>query len=227
VSGGPRGITAAGRTDLAETYDVMSDGNLGDVAGWWVHHGTWDEDRYPLLRINLRGLSTRADGAALVAAVQTLDPGGLILVQNTPLWISAEDVYQLVLGLTESIHTGEWLIDAHTTPALPFAVPVVEDDEGYQILGSDAAVTAEASDATETGVDINCGAGPDWTYEADFDVIIGGERMTVTAVAAMAGAFPARTTTLTVTRSVNGIVKSHATAAAIAFYRKAYVGAWG
>jgi hypothetical protein len=227
VTGGPRGITAAGRVDRGETFDVLSNANLPDIAGWWVHHGTWDEDRYPMLRTNLRSLSTRTDGAALVAAVQTLDPGGLVVIQNTPLWISAEDVYQLMLGLTESIHTDEWLIDAHTTPALPFAVPTVEDDEGYQILGSDSAVTAEALDTTETGVDINCGAGPDWVYETDFDIVIGGERMTVTAVAAMAGTFPNRTTTLTVTRSVNGIVKSHATAAAVEFFRKAYVGAWG
>jgi hypothetical protein len=227
VTGGPRGITAAGRVDRGETFDALGDGNLGEIAAWWVHHGTWDEDRYPMLRTNLRGLSTRTDGAALVAAVQTLDPDGLIVIRNTPLWISAEDVSQLVLGLTESIHTDEWLIDAHTTPALPFAVPTVADDEGYQILGSDAAVTAEALDTTETGVDINCGAGPDWVHETDFDIVIGGERMTVTAVAAMAGTFPARTTTLTVTRSVNGIVKSHATAAAITFHRRAYVGAWG
>jgi hypothetical protein len=73
-------------------------------------------------------------------------------------------------------------------------------------------------------VDISAGAGPDWSHEADFPIEIGGEVMTVTAVAAMAGTFPARTTTLTVTRSVNGIVKSHASGAPVEFHRRAHIG---
>jgi hypothetical protein len=92
------------------------------------------------------------------------------------------------------------------------------------MLLSDSAVTAEALDTTETGVDINAGAGPDWVYEADFDIVFGGEKVTVTAVSAMAGTFPNRTCTLTVTRSVNGIVKSHATGAPVSFFHRAHIG---
>jgi hypothetical protein len=145
------------------------------------------------------------------------------VIEGPPLWLPPEDIDQVVLGYSETIGQAEWTQDWQCTPAGPYKIAAVEHATLGMLL-SDTAVTAEALDTTETGVDINAGAGPDWVYEADFDVLIGGERMTVTAVAAMAGTFPARTTTLTVTRSVNGIVKSHATGAAVSFFHRAHIG---
>lgn len=234
VFAGPKGISAAGRYDAARTFGALSDSHLGDIAGHWSLHGTWDEDRFPVIRIDMRSLSTRTDGAALVAAAQALDPGALIRIENPPAWLPQQDIEQIVLGVTETISTERWLIDLHTTAAAPFTVPEVE----HAVVGiaqSDSATLDEALDTTETGVDIDCGAGPDWVHEADFDIVIrpanapslSGERMTVTAVGAMSGTFPSRKVTLTVTRSVNGIVTTHASGSLVEFATKAHIGLWG
>jgi hypothetical protein len=227
ITTGPRGVTSAGRVAKRELFEVASDVQLASVSGWWAWHGTWDEDRYPTIRINMRSLSLRADGAALLAAVQALTEGALIVIANPPAGMPAEQIEQIVLGITETITVDEWLIDLHTTAARPFLVAVI-GDQTYGITGSDSTTLGEALDTTETGVDIDCGAGDDWVHEGvDYDIKIGGERMTVTAAGAASGAFPNRTQTLTVVRSVNGIVKAHATAAPVEMWHQTVIGPWG
>jgi hypothetical protein len=227
IPDGPRGTVKAGTVAREEDYGTMSDLLLPAIAGWWSWHGTHDEDRYPVIRVNLRSLSLRTNGAALVAAVQSLDPGALVVIQNPPDDMPGEQVEQIVLGITETITADEWTIDLHTTAARPFLVAKV-GDATYGITGSDSTTLDEALDTTETGVDIDCGAGADWVHEgADYDIQIGGERMTVTAAGAASGTFPARTQTLTVTRSVNGIVKTHASGAQVHMWHRTVIGPWG
>jgi hypothetical protein len=227
ITTGPRGVDAAGRVAKQETFEVASDPQLGLVSGWWAWHGTWDEDRYPTIRINLRSLSLRTDGPALVAAVQALAEGDLVVITNPPAGMPAEQIEQIVLGITETITVDEWLVDLHTAAARPFLVAVI-GDQTYGITGSDSTTLGEALDTTETGVDIDCGAGADWVHEGvDYDIKVGGERMTVTAIGSATGTFPNRTQTLTVTRSVNGIVKAHATAAPVEMWHQTVIGPWG
>jgi hypothetical protein len=227
ITTGRRGIDAAGRVAKQELFEVASDVQLASVSGWWAWHGTHDEDRYPTIRINMRSLSLRADGAALVAAVQALTEGALIAITNPPAGMPAEDIEQVVLGITETITVDEWLVDLHTTAARPFLVAVI-GDQTYGITGSDSTTLNEALDTTETGVDIHCGGGADWVREGvDYDIQVLGERMTVTAVGSASGTFPNRTQTLTVTRSVNGIVKAHASGAPVEMWHQTVIGPWG
>lgn len=207
--------------DRDVAVNAFSDGVLADVAGWALHVGTWDEERYPVIRANIRGLSRAAAG--LVDDALVTDLGARVVISNPPVWLPPEDVDQVVLGYTESISVDEWLVDLHTTATGPYHVATVEGG-ALAIVGSDSATLAEDLDTTETGVDITCGAGPDWVYEVDYDIMVGGERMTVTPVGAASGTFPARTQTLTVTRSVNGIVKAHSTGAAVAMYPRVFMG---
>ena len=67
---------------------------------------------------------------------------------------------------------------------------------------------------TSTSRTVNITAGPLWTTtEVPFDILVGGEQMTVTAVAGAASP-----QTFTVTRSVNGVVKAHASGEAVTLY---------
>jgi hypothetical protein len=62
-----------------------------------------------------------------------------------------------------------------------------------------------------------------WTTdgaEVPFDVYVGGERMTVSAI----GADTANVQTFTVTRSVNGVVKSHDAGSPIRLWNSARYG---
>lgn len=227
VFDGRKGITRAGRKDAAESFAAVSDQHLDGLARYWTLHGTWDADRYPVIRINVRALSTRTGGDALVAAALALREGALLRLTNLPADVSAEDQDLMVLGITEPVRTEQWLLDLHVAPAAPFTVAVLEDGT-VGILQSDSATLDEALDTTETAVDIDAGAGPDWVHDGvDYDITIGGERMTVTAVGAMSGTFPARKATLTVTRSVNGITKTHSAGAKVEWATKAYIGLWG
>jgi hypothetical protein len=185
----------------------------------------------------MRGLSTRTDGAALVAAVKRLDPGALIAITNTPAWLAAEDIQQIVLGITESLSTEEWLVDLHTTAARPFLVAVI-GDATYGITGTDSATLEDAGgglDTTETGVTIRLGGEPDWVHEGvDYDIQVapegvmsGGEQVTVTAVDAATGTYPDRLQQLTVTRSVNGIVKTHTNGDRVRMWHQTVIGPWG
>ena len=82
-------------------------------------------------------------------------------------------------------------------------------------------VTNEALDTTETGVDVTNGdPGHYFTHvDGDFDIVIGGERMTVTAVSGTG-----TSQTLTVARSVNGVTKTHAAGADVELFIPARYG---
>jgi hypothetical protein len=80
-------------------------------------------------------------------------------------------------------------------------------------------VTAESLSNIETDIDITPPPGFAWGHgSGDYDIVIGGEVMTVTAVSALSGG----TQTMTVVRSVNGINKPHVTGLEVALYDPCY-----
>jgi hypothetical protein len=212
----PNGV---GRVRASYTANVMSPALLGDQAGWRLHWGTIGGVRFPQITVDLDASPALADAAGRVMS------GDRITADNLPATITADLASLLCQGYTEVIGSHRRKITFNCSPYEPYQVGEVGHAD-YGVLQSDSAITAEALDTTETGIDINAGAGPDWVHEAgvDYDVEFGGEKVTVTAVGAMAGTFPNRTCTLTVTRSVNGVVKSHVSGTPIRFADRAYIG---
>jgi hypothetical protein len=111
--------------------------------------------------------------------------------------------YQEVIG-----HPVDWNLQLNCTPAAPWTIGVVGDP----VLGrSDTAGSELASPATSTATSLSVAttSGPRWITSAaypsefPFTIRVGGEVMTVTAIS---GASSPQT--FTVTRSVNGVVKS-------------------
>jgi hypothetical protein len=83
-------------------------------------------------------------------------------------------------------------------------------------------VLAASENTTDTGIVIDTPTGyPKWANDTDhaaefpFDANLGGERLTVTACTVGTTSGGNWRQTLTVTRSVNGIVKSHSAGAGI------------
>jgi hypothetical protein len=214
---GALSTAAVGRFVHAPTVNVWADSVLGDQAGWRLWLGTVDVTRFPRLSFDLVANPT------LINAVAATDLGDRIFATSLPATLTPDPVDLVVRGWTERIGSHTRTITYNCTPTAPYRIGEVEHID-LSILVSAAASTAEILDTTETGVDINAGGGADWTYEDDFDVMIGGEKMTVTAVSAMAGTFPNRTCTLTVTRSVNGIVKTHPNGTAVSFFHQPHIG---
>lgn len=201
---GPAGTEAKGPRPIPVTLNLESDAQLADHAGWLLMHGTVDEPRYELVLdpYNI---------AALRSAVLTLDIGSRITIDGAPQQhVGGDQIDVIVEGETIDIGADVWLHRYWCEPASPFTsigVYADPDDPGdspsrYAHPGS---TTAEALDTTETGVDVANDPPVDWgTADLPYDIGIGGEQMTVSGVSGTGA-----TQTLTVTRSVNGVVKEH------------------
>lgn len=195
--------------------NVFSDAVLPDVASWHLHRGVVDETRWPAVTIDLDA------SPALAGAANVVDPGDRITIENHP--DSPDTISLISIGATERIESHRRTITFTCVPEQAFHVVEVEHDD-YSIIGSETVLTNEALDETETGIDVLLGSGGAWVHEVDFDIVIGGERMTLTAVGAAAGTFPNQTQTFTVTRSVNGVVKEHDSGARVELFNAAFYG---
>lgn len=210
----PNGV---GRYDVSKPVNPEFDGQLLDHATWRLRLGTVDEARYPRITVD-RSRSQIAGNAALDDSVLQADVGDRITIQDLPSQMPPEDVSQLVQGYSETMGNYEHEVTYNCSPESPYQVALYGDsaqDDRYQPIDT---VTAEALDTTETGVDITTTTLPLWTTTGGnypFDIMIGGERMTVTACSGSSNP-----QTLTVTRSVNGIVKSHASGVSVVFFRQ-------
>lgn len=211
----PDGI---GRVADEVEINCQDDSILDDQASWRLNIGTADEARFPTIGVNLAAPAIAAS-ASLTAAVRDLDVGDRLVVENPPAgWMPPEDVQQLAVGFVEELGPKRHAITANCVPESPYHVGQFGGSSGgqesrYSAVGT---VTAEALDTTETGVDITTPSRfAGWGHgDGDYAVLIGGEEMTVTGVT---GTAP--TQTLTVTRSANGIVKTHAAGVAVELLR--------
>jgi hypothetical protein len=207
---GPLGIDAIGRYDDDVTVNVPGDGFLAYQAGWRLHLGTVDDDRWPRVAVDLDAAPGLADD------VDAVRVGDLITVDNLPPTIAGADLAQLLVqGWTEHIGSHRRLITFTCTPAAPWQVAVYGDTIGADPSKYDTASTIRplnysAITTTQTLITFETLIGPPWTEDDDqfpFDVIVGGEVMTVTDIAGTA--FGPLEQSFTVVRSVNGVVKGH------------------
>lgn len=204
----PDGI---GRYDDAPSLSLYRDLDCPDQAGWRVFQGTVNEARYKVIRIALENPRFTAD-SALTEAALAMDQGDLVTVSGMPARIPPELIEQQVIGYRETFDQFTHAIDFYCMPDAARQVAVYGTDR------YDSATTTLNEDltTTETAVDIAVASGPLWTTSVGggFDIMIGGERMTVTAIT---GATSPQTAT--VVRSVNGIVKTHSTGAPVRLFQ--------
>jgi hypothetical protein len=191
-----------GAYELAYPANVETDAQLPDVAAWLVEKGTLDQTRFPQVTIDLTATP------ALTAGFDALRPGDLLTIDNLPAQSGDDSARLHVMGWTERVGSHRRLVTLNCRPADVDDVVRLNDAQ-YGRLDSATTVTSEALDATETGVDFT---GDTWITTAShpaefpFDIEIGGEEMRVTSATA---------STFTVTRSLNGVVKTHLSGAGV------------
>ncbi|WP_030387074.1 hypothetical protein [Streptomyces sp. NRRL S-241] len=194
-----------GTYDDEITLNLHNDSQPPDAAGWALHMGTWDEARYPTVHINL------AAAPSLVPAVLALEIGDRIQIINPPTWLPPGPIDLIVEGYTETIgHPIDWDIVLNCSPAGMWSVGVL-DDTTLGRADTAGAQLASGITTTATSLSIATTSGQLWSTsgsEVPFNVEIGGEVITITAVS---GASSPQTATAT--RSVNGIVKAHSSGA--------------
>jgi hypothetical protein len=205
-----------GRYTEQTQVNTSTDAALPDHASWRLHLGTVDEPRYPAIQLNLANPEVAGD-QALSEAILDLDAGHRLAIVNLPAWLPPGDVSAGVQGLSETLSTFTHEITVNGTPESPWHVGVY--DEGGSRYSANNARLSAAADATQASISV-VSADADtsvWSHaDGDFDILVGGERMTVTAV----GAGPPQA--LTVTRSVNGVVKPQAAGTAVELFNPVY-----
>lgn len=192
----------AGRYDTKVTLSLTDDGQLADQASWRLHFGTVDEARYPKVKVHLASSEFTDE---LRAAALAVDVGDRLVITDPSPDLPPDDISQIVIGYSEVIDQFEHVITYVCQPESPWHV-AVRDDAALGRRDSPDSAIAAAVDSDDTSWSV---AAPSvlWTTAAGdvpFDVMAGGERVTVTAIS---GASSPQT--FTVTRSVNGVSKSH------------------
>jgi hypothetical protein len=164
-----------------KTLSLELDADLPDQATWRLHLGTVDEARYPTV---VAELAHQAFTASLAAAALEVDVGDRIVITDPADDLPPDDISQLVLGYTEVFDQFMHQISFNCQPESPWHVLTVDTD-GFDRVDSEDSALAVAVDSTDTAVAVAT-VGPPWTSDADdlpCDVMVGGERMSVTAVA--------------------------------------------
>lgn len=209
VSPPPAGV---GRYSTSISRNVGTEARLPSVAGWAALVGSWDDARYPSLSVGLHRTEITGD-ATLTGQVIALELGDTAVLAHLPAWLPPDNVPELIQGYTETLDKFTWTIKVNASPAAPYqgaavlgsdALPVRLDATGHTSNSFRTAVATSFSFATPAGsaLWVTTAVNP---AEFPFDVKIGGERMTVTAITGTSSP-----QTATVTRSVNGIVKTQA-----------------
>ncbi|MEU9839746.1 hypothetical protein AB0C69_11050 [Actinomadura sp. NPDC048032] len=182
IDEGPLSVNAppdgVGIYDESLTLNVAYDDQLLPIAGWRAHLGTVDEARYPVVRVKLH------KHPELIDTVTAMDARARIHLTGLPPWEPPGTVDLIADGYTETLESRRWVVEYNTVPGSPWRTGVLDDP----VLGrvdTDGAVLAKAAGAGDTTLLVTSTDGPSWTTdpaEVPFDLRVGGEVVTVTAV---------------------------------------------
>ncbi|MFJ3923007.1 hypothetical protein [Streptomyces sp. NPDC090022] len=184
-------VAAVGSYPDTLSVNPAADLYLPDIAGWQVHLGTVDEDRYPTVTVDLANPRVAAD-AALVAAVSAVNIGDRLTVSNLPAWVAPGQADQITQGSTEVLGNFERRLTFNTSPASAYMVATLDGGDAH--LDTDGstlydAVTSSATSFVVHTTQASTGLKPVWTTDpTDFpiDLRLGGEVVTATAAAPLA-----------------------------------------
>lgn len=212
----PNGV---GRYKDEKVVNVQYDNQLADVAGWLLALGTIDASRYPTIVVNLHSPSVQAN-STLLAALRKANIGDRLDIVNASSIGIYDDISGLILGYKETFNKFKHTIEFNCLPYAPYNVSVwgtsaTVGTDRYETANSTLVSGIDSDDVTMSVASVAGTGTPKTLWTTDdttfpFDIFVGGERMTVTDIA--------NTTspqTFTVTRSVNGVVKSHSAATSV------------
>jgi len=217
VKDGPLGTQAIGTKNEGKAWNAVDAGGLAGIAGWRTRLGTFDESRWPSLRVNLAAPDV-SGSAALVGQVAAVDLGDVVTVTDLPSWLPPDDVPELVQGSVESFGDGtEWEITWNAIPANAYRVyqyGLTDADTNPLVgrYGPDPGSAFLFTGITETGTTLVLAANPPFDMAANtytpvpVRILMEGEEIWLTGTPSG----PTSPQTFTgCTRSVNGVVKLH------------------
>lgn len=178
---------------LSTSLDTL--GQLDDAAAWALWLATTDVPRFTSIPVSLVALAAAGKTSLWQDAAQ-VQPGGLITITNTPIWIP-DDVAVFAVGRSWNAANYEWKIDFNTVDATAWQNigGPLEDTVYGRADSEDSYLTLDTPSNGTTLLVGNTGnehIPTLWTHaDGDFDIIIGDEQMTVTNVTANTPAYVA------------------------------------
>jgi len=181
----PEGI---GVVDTEDRINVEDDLALAAQAGWRLHTRTWDEARYPTIRIHLASIG-RASRALMYRAA-TRGPRDRFTISDPPEWLPPDVIDQVVEGWSMNLSLTDWELFVNCAPYGPYEVHQVAATGNRGRVDTGGCVLHAAVDDNDTPMVVTTWRGPGWRSTAGgaatpYDCAIGGEQVTVTAVGAM------------------------------------------
>lgn len=212
LASGPLSVQAPpnGVGRYEQTVAVNADTRTVDLtalAGWWRNRGTVDQPRYASVVVF-------ADKFGLAAAAGAVDAGDRITIDG----LEPDLIDLRVVGVSETIEVDFRMIEFLCEPYQLFDVGVYDDPSSrYDSATTTVAAPGAAAGAVTIPI-TSTNRNDAWVNPASidprtgaaygqYDLMIAGERVTVTAASAPVGTGPI-TQTLTVVRSKNGVVKA-------------------
>ena len=221
---------AVGRYDstVSPEPNVQSDLGLPNQASWRVHMGTVDEPRYPTLTVNLASEGMQADTAA-TAGILDVGVEDALNVTGASARHAYDDIRLIIRGYVSTVDTRyQHKIVFNCDPFAPLDVAVHDDTDDRR--GTAGTSLAAGISSSATSFTVNVTAGEPWTTAAGqfpMDIMIGGERIRLSAIAAPSSSTPPLTQVFTVAgggRAINGVAKAHLAGAAVNLFRTVYYG---
>lgn len=190
----PAGIgEAKGSVDVNVADETAQ---LEPIASWHLAKGTLERPRYEQVSVDLLA------NPGLEAAVNGVREGNMIRVTG----YEAEPIDLLVVGIVSEVGAVEHTVTFKTEPYEPYRTG--RYDDGVARYDARTSTVNAAQTTTSVSWAIKATDANDvWSTATPYDWIVAGERVTVTGMTAAAGTGP-YTQTATVTRSVNGVVKT-------------------
>lgn len=178
---------------LGTSLDTIS--QLDDAAAWALRLATVDVPRFTSVPVSLVALAAAGKTSLWQDAAQ-VQPGGLITITNTPIWIP-DDVAVFAVGRSWRAANKEWDITFNTVDATAWqnVGGPLEDTVYGRADSEDSFLHLGVSSGATTLLVANTGAEhiPTlWTHaDGDYSITVGTEEMTVTAVSTVTIAYTA------------------------------------
>lgn len=170
------------------TLNVYEDSQLQGIAYWLLHRGTWNEARYPRVKIPLH------KHPELIPAVTALQPGRIIRITDLPPWLPAGPVDLMVEGGEDEQDLTKWYATLACSPGGPWNVALA-GDAVYAKAETRGAVLGAAAGALDSTLVVHteqtavAWSRPLWSQDpAQYPVAlkVGGEEVTASSVTSLA-----------------------------------------
>lgn len=213
----PAHIAAEGLYEDSATLNLYKDDSLPSQASWRVYLGTRPDLRWPDLALDF------VRSPQLLSFWRSASWGQRFTAALTQSQVTGSDPDAFLEGWSATLWPHGWQLTANCSPAPPWDIGSVASAAGVPneiVIDQDDCTVDVGVNSSATSLQVTA-TRPWSTTITAFNILVGGETMTVTAVSAV---FSGTKQTLTVTRGVGGFAKAQTAGTAVVTAKSSTIG---